>query len=184
MKRAGLTDVVTAGFKSAEQIGPRGQAAPKKMREWALSNEGIDLSGHRSQRVTDEMLKAARIILYMDSGQSSKLEKIWEDRGMLANQELGPLYPRMRPLAAYLITPLGKIGDPMFQRPETTEFLTICGQLVEASTRFAQDWLASSMAAVPAPAVEGWHDGRATEITALGTHGLALEAQAAAEDAA
>jgi len=135
MKRAGLTDVHCAGFKPADE---RSKPSPKKVRDWAMENEGLDLSLHRSKSVTVDMLRRAEIILYMDSGQMGRLETLWEENGLAA--ELGPVYARARPLAAYLTTPLGRIGDPMFQKPETQEFMTIMGQLVEASTRFAREW--------------------------------------------
>lgn len=135
MRRAGLTDVIVAGFK--DKAGTR---SPKKVRDWAKDNEGLDLSEHRAQPVTEEMLRKAAIILYMDSGQEGRLVERWTLYGL--DKELGPIYPRMRPLAAWLATPGNRIGDPMFQKPGTVEFETIMGQLVEASGRFAKEWLA------------------------------------------
>jgi protein-tyrosine-phosphatase len=135
MRRAGLTDVVTAGFKEKE-----GTKSPKKVRDWAMENERLDLNEHRARAVTEEMLRAAELILYMDNGQVPRLEEKWRQFGL--DKEIGPIYARMRPLAAYLATPDHRIGDPMFQKPGTTEFLTIMGQLVEAGGRFAKEWAA------------------------------------------
>lgn len=135
MRRAGLTDVVTGGFKGVSHDGAK---PPKKMRDWAAANESIDLSDHKSKTVTPEMLEAAELILYMDSGQAKRLEAMWAEAGL--DKKRGPIYPIMRPLAAWLITPGTKIGDPNFQKPGTAEFETICSQLVEASTNFARFW--------------------------------------------
>lgn len=149
MRRAGLANVVSAGFKAPSEAGKR---CPKKVRDWAMQNEGIDLEAHRSQTVTADMIRAAQIVLYKDGGQYSKLQAMWESLDL--GRDCGAIDARCRPLGMFLIKPQARIGDPMFQKPDTTEFLNIMHQLVEASTRFASYWLESSMAAAPQPAVE------------------------------
>lgn len=138
MRRAGL-EVTVAGLKEPEK-GVGNKLPPKKMRDWAMANEGIDLSKHRSQGVTEKMLAEADIILYMDSGNMRRIEKFWMEFGL--NRSRGTVYPLARPLAAFLTVPQARIGDPMFQQPGTTEFLLICSQLVEASTNFVAWWRA------------------------------------------
>jgi protein-tyrosine-phosphatase len=149
MKRAGITSVQAAGFKAPSESGKR---SPKKIRDWAMQNEGIDLGDHRSQTVTADMIREARILLYMDSGQYGRLQTMWQTLDL--GKDCGAIDARCRPLGMFLIKPQARIGDPMFQRPETAEFLNIMHQLVEASTRFASYWLESSMAAAPQPATE------------------------------
>lgn len=141
MRRAGLTDVVTAGFKPSTE---KPKLSPKKVRDWAMQNEGLDLSQHRSQSVTREMLVAADIVIYMDGGQEGRLTALWEEYGLAA--ERGPMEKYARPLGAWLVTQQSRIGDPMFQKPGTAEFLTIMGQLVEASGRFAEYWKSQAKA--------------------------------------
>lgn len=142
MRHAGVKDVVTAGFKDPSE---KSKLSPKKVRDWARENTPIDLTGHRSQSLTREMLQQATMILYMDTGNYKRLEAAWDAWGM--QKERGPLDAITRPLGAFLAEPQKKIGDPMFQRPETAEFITIMGQLVEASGRFATYWQA--MTATP-----------------------------------
>ena len=136
MLRAGLA-VTQAGLKEPEK-GVGNKLAPKKMRDWARENEGLDLSKHRSQGVTEAMLEKADLILYMDTGNMRRLERMWEEFKL--NKRRGPVYSIARPLASFLAEPQGRIGDPMFQQPGTTEFLLICTQLVEASTNFVKWW--------------------------------------------
>jgi len=137
MRRAGLTDVITAGFKPPTE---KPKPCPKKVRDWALENEGLDLSAHRSQSVTVEMLREAEVILYADSGQLGRIDQIWKDANLDA--EIGTYHAKTRPLGAFLAKQSPRIGDPMFQKPGTAEFLEIMHQLVEASGRFAEYWKA------------------------------------------
>jgi protein-tyrosine phosphatase len=60
--------VETAGFRSM------GQRASKKVREFALRNS-LDLTFHRSKRVTGELLHWADVILYMDGGNEKRLRE-------------------------------------------------------------------------------------------------------------
>lgn len=139
MRRAGVKNVVTAGFK--EKAGTK---SPKKMRDWALANQGIDLSEHRAQPVTVELLRKAQIILYMDGGQESRLVALWEANGL--DKEIGPIYGRARPLGAFLTPQQARIGDPMFAgNMDSPAFLAIMDQLVRASNAFAEQWKAGQV---------------------------------------
>ncbi len=132
MKKAGLEDVMAAGFKQDGAL-----KTPKKVRDWASENQDIDLSDHRSQHVTKEMLEQAEWILYMDAGQRRRLEMLWDDFGL--TQSRGQLGNFCEPLARYLDDPKEKIGDPMFAGgKEDPRFVEIMNQLVEASTNFVK----------------------------------------------
>lgn len=132
MKRAGLEDVISAGFK------PGGKRSPKKMREWAAENAtGIDLSEHRSTEVTAEMLKTAEWILYMDGGQRKRLERLWTENGL---EELrGSVVNFCEPLAYYLEPPAEKIADPMFAgNKDDPRFIAIMHHLIAAAENFVK----------------------------------------------
>lgn len=131
MAQAGFEDTISAGFKDKE-----GLKSPKKVRDYLNDNYGISLLDHRSQLVTEEMLRTAELILYMDGGQAVRIEAVWRRHGL--DEVRGPWGNFCEPLARYLNTPGEKIGDPMFQKAGSDEFIAIMEQLVEASRNFVQ----------------------------------------------
>lgn len=67
-----------------------GRCAPEAAQKSAL-NRGVDLSAHRSQRVTDAMVQGADLVIVMDRGQRRALAKRFERReGVLVLGDLDP----------------------------------------------------------------------------------------------
>lgn len=131
MGKHGLTGVGAAGFKEG------GARSPKKMREWLLENEGIDLDKHRAIQVTVDMILRAERILYMDGGQLKKLQALWKENGL--EEKKGPLENFCEPLGRYLNEPQERIGDPMFAgNKDDPRFIAIMHQLIEASGNFVK----------------------------------------------
>jgi len=93
-----------------ESAGFIGQNYPSPVEAVAAAGErGIDLTAHRSQRVTPELLEAAELVVVMDRGQR---DRIVSARPQLASRTvlLGDLDPE--PIARRAI------HDPVFQTVE------------------------------------------------------------------
>lgn len=139
MHQAGYTDVICAGFK------PGGARSPKKVRDYAQENWGIDLTTHRAVEVTPQHLRDAELVLYMDGGQRARLEAMWKAAGL--DVERGALPEFAEPLGRYLDPPSERIGDPMFQQGGSPEFIAIMQQLEQAAKRFVDQRIEKKEAA-------------------------------------
>lgn len=128
MRKYGFGDVICAGFRES------GKRSPKKVRDYAKEHFDIDLEGHRSAQITPQHLAEAALILYMDGGQAARLEEMWKAAGLTETR--GELKQFAEPLGRYLDVPSERIGDPMFQKGGTPEFIKIMQQLDEASKNF------------------------------------------------
>ena len=109
--------VLQAGVNNKNfEFGP----AAKKMRD-AAASLGVDLSTHRAQQITLEMVTAAEKIIYMDGGNLRRL------------RELAPgAQQRFVCLAHYVGHP--RIPDPAFMRRDSPE-LAETVSLIEKATR-------------------------------------------------
>lgn len=130
MRKYGFGDVICAGFKES------GKRSPKKMRDYAKAHFDVDLEAHRSVQVTPKDLEEAELILYMDGGQRGRLEEMWKAAGLTESR--GELNQFAEPLGRYLSPPQERIGDPMFQKGDSTEFAEIMTQLDKAAQRFVE----------------------------------------------
>jgi protein-tyrosine phosphatase len=103
-----------------------GMPAAKKMRE-AMAHYGFDLSGHRAQLVTQEMVDEADVVMYMDSGNLEKLVARFPMSGA-----------KLRCLAEWA-PGWKKIPDPAWLAAKSDEFSDVVQLIVSASRRYLED---------------------------------------------
>lgn len=107
-------------------VGPaalKNHPAAKGVREWA-AERNIDLSRHRGQPVTQELINWATHVVYMDGGNKRRLEQFDLSGAILV----------------CLAQPIGKprISDPAFLGSYSLEFAEVMEELVMASVLLAQ----------------------------------------------
>lgn len=101
----------------------KGRPAAKKVREWA-KEQGIDLSQHRSQRVTQLLIDWTDEILYFDGGN---LKRLAGYNCLAKCYCLGSWIGKSR------------IADPAFLRKDSVEFSDVLRQVVYASEAYANE---------------------------------------------
>lgn len=105
-------------------VGPSagGSVAAKKVREYA-AGIGLDLSQHRSQQVTAEMLAWADVVVYMDQRNLTRLRELEarEESLVCLGSAIG----------------LHRIADPAYT-PRGPELSRILDQVVETSRAIAK----------------------------------------------
>lgn len=117
-------EVISAGFR---KDAPRPAAKP--VREYAALN-GLDLSDHRSQRVTPQMLEWAEIIIYMDRGNERRLNDL------IGLCPRGAVKAQLINLASYSYNrPV--VPDPAFAR-NAGDFRAIMDLIKACSNEFLQ----------------------------------------------
>jgi protein-tyrosine-phosphatase len=125
--------VTSAGF-----INP-GRRAAKKMRE-AMLAMGYDLSQHRSQLVTPEMLQSADIVVYMDGGNARRIVNMMQ----ASNYRMcgwRPLPDKCVNLGKWSVPVAPKVPDPAFMKKDSPEFAAVVEQLVLSSRALAKQLL-------------------------------------------
>lgn len=110
-------NVVTAGF-----VNPN-KPATKKMR-LAAQHYHIDLSQHKSQLVTKEMVEAADLVIYMDGGNWARLKEL-----------AGSPHPGQEwmGLGSFAIPPRKKIDDPNFISVQNPKFVEVVELIFNSS---------------------------------------------------
>lgn len=114
-------NVVSAGFK------PSTRRAAKKVRDWMSACQGISLERHVPQKVTQEMIEWAEVVVYMDGGNHNRL------------LDFDVTGRRVECLG----TSIGKdrIRDPAFVAKDSPEFRAVMEEIVQASHALAKELL-------------------------------------------
>lgn len=125
-----LLDIRSAGF-----VNP-GRRAAKKMRDLA-EERGYDLSEHRSQLATRELMLKHDVIIYMDGGNYRRLKDLLN--GSLTDKQVYCL-------GAFANPPVERIPDPAFMSRGSSELLATVDLIEEASRRAALFLIGQPMA--------------------------------------
>lgn len=131
MRDEGLEEVTSAALKNYDPAFKM-PGVTKKVREWTLVNGGYDLSKHRARLLTPEMLREARLVLYMDSANLERLKSSWPEK------DLGPIEEKTEPLGHYCTPPVERIADPVFIAKDNSRFGETLAQIVEAAKAFVE----------------------------------------------
>lgn len=113
--------------KSAGFTGP-GKRAAKKMRD-AMVGRGVDLSEHRSQLVTRELVEWAEVIVYMDGGNRKRFMDQFPDMGV-----------KLVCLGRYAEPQLSRIPDPGFMARNSKGFRETVGLIYRSSVGLLNDY--------------------------------------------
>lgn len=120
MRASGTTvEIRSAGFHHAE-----GRRSPEWFREVA-SGYGIDLSDHRSARLSEELVGWAELIVLADEQNAEQLR-----------QEYPAAVPKSTMLGLFLGAPRVSIADP-YQMPQD-EARVVCAEVLEACQRLGR----------------------------------------------
>lgn len=106
--------------KSAGFVGP-GKRAAKKMRD-AMAGRGVDLSEHRSQLVTRELVEWADEIIYMDGGNRKRFMDKFPD-----------MEDKLECLGRHSEPQLNRIPDPGFMAKDSKDFRNTVRLIYESS---------------------------------------------------
>lgn len=98
-------EVRQAALKSWRRPDWRDEPASKKMRDAAIEL-GLNLERHRSTAISQELLRWAQIVIYMDGGNKARLEAMLDEAGDFTTE--------LRCLGEFADPPVGRIPDPAF----------------------------------------------------------------------
>ena len=108
-------EIESAGF-----VNP-GNRAAKKMRD-AMGNRGYDLSGHRSQLVTQSLVEWAQSIIIMDNPNERRF------------RELFPWpYQTKKLIRLGSVRKLNRIPDPGYMKRDSDEFNAVVDLIIKCS---------------------------------------------------
>lgn len=124
-------EVREAALKST-YLDWRPERAAKKMRD-AAADYGLDLSGHRSQPISEASLEWADAVIFMDQGNYRRLQALSPTGGPGGGRQwvsLGSFVGRSR------------IPDPAFLRRGSNEFNDVVSLILSASRECANKLIA------------------------------------------
>lgn len=121
-------EVREAALKSWKKPAWKPERASKKMRDAALEL-GINLEEHRSTAISEELLRWAQVIVYMDQGNYKRLSAMVDELIVSGYQ--------MTSLGSY--ASVGRIPDPAFIARGTREFHDVVQLIDRASRSLAKD---------------------------------------------
>jgi len=120
LERSGLFRVRQAGLN---QNMKEGKPTAKKCRDAANSLYGLDLSDHRSRKVTSDDLQWADIIFFMDNGNEKRLDYAMKQALCHTSQSLTRVY-RLSDwqTPGKHIPQIKKVTDPAWLKKDSEEF--------------------------------------------------------------